>query len=66
MNKLNKHFFKIIVDQNTDYFIPRDGVIHDKEILPAILNGNYITYQGQESSIIIEWYNNTIHISYHL
>ncbi len=42
----NPHFFRILIAQKEELFIPRDGLIHDKEVLPAVLNGNYVTYDG--------------------
>lgn len=51
---MNPHFFRILIAQKEELFIPRDGIIHDKEVLPAVLNGNYITYEGQEGTVIVE------------
>lgn len=48
----SKMAFPISVD-DTAYLLPRQGTIVDSEVLPVVLNGNYITYSGQTHTPII-------------
>ncbi len=49
----NKMAFPISVE-DTAFLLPRKANIVDPEVLPVILNGNYITYRGQTHEPIIQ------------
>lgn len=50
---LNKLGFKLEVKDNI-YVVPRKGTIIDQQLLPAVLNANYIIFPNMNSQVIIE------------